>query len=294
MAIIVQCIRCGRDMKQYPSAKKVYCSKICQNEDYKTRFSGDNNPNFKGRRITCKVCSKEISGSKKVKRRPSGKMPEYCSKKCRGIDMRGDGNPFFGRIHSEETKTHLSAVWVKDRHINNPHKYTTEERILIGERVKKRWSLYNEEQQEAVRKQLLKATQMQQFMNGPTKIEKWLYSALTELEIPFYPQSEIDRFVADVLAFGNVVIETFGDYWHGNRNIFTDPDARQRRQIGIDTFRRRKLRELGYKVIWIWEDDIKSHPEKVMNQLRELKILHTLRPIGVCMAGGDEFDPYKD
>ena len=25
-----------------------------------------------------------------------------------------------------------------------------------------------------------------------------------------------------------------------------------------------------------------------------LKILHTLRPIGVCMAGGDEFDPYKD
>ena len=25
-----------------------------------------------------------------------------------------------------------------------------------------------------------------------------------------------------------------------------------------------------------------------------IKILHTLRPIGVCMAGGDEFDPYKD
>lgn len=25
-----------------------------------------------------------------------------------------------------------------------------------------------------------------------------------------------------------------------------------------------------------------------------LKVLHTLRPIGVCMAGADEFDPYKD
>jgi tRNA-splicing ligase RtcB len=24
------------------------------------------------------------------------------------------------------------------------------------------------------------------------------------------------------------------------------------------------------------------------------KILHTLKPIGVCMAGADEFDPYKD
>jgi tRNA-splicing ligase RtcB len=25
-----------------------------------------------------------------------------------------------------------------------------------------------------------------------------------------------------------------------------------------------------------------------------LKVLYTLRPVGVCMAGGDEFDPYKD
>ena len=25
-----------------------------------------------------------------------------------------------------------------------------------------------------------------------------------------------------------------------------------------------------------------------------LKVLHTLRPVGVCMAGADEFDPYKD
>jgi tRNA-splicing ligase RtcB len=25
-----------------------------------------------------------------------------------------------------------------------------------------------------------------------------------------------------------------------------------------------------------------------------IEVLHTLKPIGVCMAGADEFDPYKD
>ncbi|MNC79816.1 hypothetical protein D3C75_1324030 [compost metagenome] len=25
-----------------------------------------------------------------------------------------------------------------------------------------------------------------------------------------------------------------------------------------------------------------------------VSVLHTLKPIGVCMAGADEFDPYKD
>lgn len=25
-----------------------------------------------------------------------------------------------------------------------------------------------------------------------------------------------------------------------------------------------------------------------------IEVLHVLKPIGVCMAGADEFDPYKD
>jgi tRNA-splicing ligase RtcB len=35
--------------------------------------------------------------------------------------------------------------------------------------------------------------------------------------------------------------------------------------------------------------------EKILEYHKDtIKILHTLRPIGVCMADGREFDPYKD
>ena len=35
--------------------------------------------------------------------------------------------------------------------------------------------------------------------------------------------------------------------------------------------------------------------EQVLDAHKDtLDVLHVLKPIGVCMAGADEFDPYKD
>jgi len=41
----------------------------------------------------------------------------------------------------------------------------------------------------------------------------------------------------------------------------------------------------------------KPHPNRRANldaQAETIEIMHVLKPIGVCMAGADEFDPYKD
>jgi tRNA-splicing ligase RtcB (3'-phosphate/5'-hydroxy nucleic acid ligase) len=35
-------------------------------------------------------------------------------------------------------------------------------------------------------------------------------------------------------------------------------------------------------------------PEVLAQHAGTLRILHTLKPLGVAMAGEDEFDPYKD
>ena len=35
-------------------------------------------------------------------------------------------------------------------------------------------------------------------------------------------------------------------------------------------------------------------PEVLHRHRASVKVLHTLSPIGVAMAGADEFDPYKD
>ena len=35
-------------------------------------------------------------------------------------------------------------------------------------------------------------------------------------------------------------------------------------------------------------------PEVLTAHAGSIRVLHTLRPLGVAMAGDDEFDPYKD
>lgn len=49
------CAKCGEPVTRYPSqflGTLVYCSKICQNADIARRFSGVNNRNWKGGRVT--------------------------------------------------------------------------------------------------------------------------------------------------------------------------------------------------------------------------------------------------
>jgi tRNA-splicing ligase RtcB len=41
-------------------------------------------------------------------------------------------------------------------------------------------------------------------------------------------------------------------------------------------------------------DCYKRLPEVLAEHRKSIRILHTLTPVGVAMAGADEFDPYKD
>ena len=38
----------------------------------------------------------------------------------------------------------------------------------------------------------------------------------------------------------------------------------------------------------------KRLPEVLEHHRETIKVLHTLMPVGVAMAGADEFDPYRD
>ena len=79
------CLICGKSIFVKPShidKEGKYCSKECRNSDYKHRFKGKNNPNYKGALKTCPVCGKEyINYNKKNK---------HCSIKCSRIAKWGD------------------------------------------------------------------------------------------------------------------------------------------------------------------------------------------------------------
>jgi len=57
-----------------------------------------------------------------------------------------------------------------------------------------------------------------------------------------------------------IIIEADGDYWHGNINHFRNKilTDKQKEQIKIDFLRTQQLTEKGFKVVRLWESDIKN------------------------------------
>jgi very-short-patch-repair endonuclease len=75
-------------------------------------------------------------------------------------------------------------------------------------------------------------------------------------------------FCVDAFVPGKgVVIQFDGDYWHANPVLFPNPDARQRRRIPLDKSQDAYMRACGYKVLRLWEGDIRNQRELVIGAL---------------------------
>jgi G:T-mismatch repair DNA endonuclease (very short patch repair protein) len=63
----------------------------------------------------------------------------------------------------------------------------------------------------------------------------------------------------------NIIIETHGDYWHANPNIYSDLDStkknlndQQRYKVILDNEKLIYLKERNYEIIYLWETEIKN------------------------------------
>lgn len=96
-----------------------------------------------------------------------------------------------------------------------------------------------------------------------TSIEIKIQNFLKQLYIEFFTHQHMhiehgyqcDIFIPNL----NTIIECDGDYWHGNRELFSEDKLSKRilNQRKLDNIRTRELIEKGYKVIRLWEKDIK-------------------------------------
>lgn len=85
------------------------------------------------------------------------------------------------------------------------------------------------------------------------------------------------RYIADIVK-GNNIIEFYGDYWHGNPEIFDETklmnsDINGKSSIPKiwerDKLRTIKLNELGYKVLIIWEYDWNNNKEECIEKIKK-------------------------
>ena len=149
---------------------------------------------------------------------------------------------------TEEHKKHLSLSHKGKRPwmLGKKHNEETKRKISVAKKGEKR-PLFTEEHKRKIRENRAK----QIFPVRDTTIEVKIQTYLSILKIPFYTHNYIripHSFQCDILIPSyNLVIECDGDYWH----CFP---------IGgkFDKIRTQELIEHGFRVLRLWERDIKQ------------------------------------
>jgi hypothetical protein len=218
--------------------EKYYVTRKCPkcNKDIKT-FSKD-------KIIACRNYFNRLNGTSLCK---------PCSLKLQV----GEGNPFFGKKHTKETKKKISDNRKgKAKGIKNAMS-KKENRDKIGKKLKERIKL------NPIKYNVVSKTELR----------------ILNLIKNYYPDVigsyHVDRYICDIFIPSlNLIIELFGDYWHCNPNRYseeyyhtikkkTSKEIWEQDEIRVDI-----IKNYGYNLEVIWEYDSKN-PDNIKNILKK-------------------------
>jgi G:T-mismatch repair DNA endonuclease (very short patch repair protein) len=166
---------------------------------------------------------------------------------CMGKNNIGEGNPFFGKKHSNKSKKKISES-------------------RRGKAIGDKNGMFKKENRDKIGNKLIERI----------KINPIKYSKVSKLELSLlkmvskqYPDAigsyNVDRYICDIFIPSlNLIIEFNGDYWHCNPNKY-DKDyyhiIKQKKSKDIweeDRIRVDNIKKNGYNLEVIWECDLKT------------------------------------
>lgn len=227
-------------------------------------YPGKRNPNWKGGKTIkfCKNCSKKLSRNNK-------------SGFCRSCSKLGHKNGFYGKQHSESTRTQMCITNKK----RDPKTYKGGKVPfdVLSAAMKKRWRDADSVMREKLVGQFIKAGQKFNKKSSNTNIEKFVAKILNKYRLKYIQNCPIGIKNVDFLINNYFIIECYGDYWHCNPEKYiqeyynkslkmTTAEKHKKDKIRIEL-----LESKGYKVLILWENDIKTKIE-----ITTQKILHFL------------------
>ena len=166
---------------------------------------------------------------------------------CMGKNNIGEGNPFFGKRHSNKSKKKISE---------------SRKCKAIGDKN----CMFKKENRDKIGNKLIERIKINPIKYG--KVSK-LELSLLKMVSKQYPDAigsyNVDRYICDIFIPSlNLIIEFNGDYWHCNPNKY-DKDyyhiIKQKKSKDIweeDQIRVDNIKKNGYNLEVIWECDLKT------------------------------------
>lgn len=101
--------------------------------------------------------------------------------------------------------------------------------------------------------------------------EREFKKILKELKIEFEVQKIVGSKIFDFYIPGkNLLIETDGDYWHGNKEKFSSLNGLQEKAIRNDIFKDSLAKGLGFGIERVWESDLKDNCKEVKARFKKI------------------------
>jgi len=211
---------------------------------------------------------------------------------CSSCCKKGKRNPFYNKKHSNETISKIKIttsskskeLWKNKEYrnkvingISKPRKISFKKEQ--SERITK-WYKDNPKQREIRSKSMKKSWDNGCIIPNPSSINR----SKGEIKLFEYLSRKLSAkveekrtifvdekwFLPDIIINDNIIVEYFGDYWHGNPKLYKRNDLIAHKVLAKDVWKRDKNREEilkknGYNIIVVWSSDNYKESDLIEN-----------------------------
>jgi len=228
---------------------------------------GKKNPNYG------KIFSEEERRNLSIRRK--GKMHSEETKRKMSQDRTGKKNAFYGKRHSEESKKKMREKVISEEQRKRHSKLMKGRRL--SEETKKKISEWGNRPENVQKNRERRAKLI--IPRKDSKPELLVQSILKKHEISFKKHRNFklsDSYhQADIVIEPNHIIEVFGDYWHYNPKQYDGESMKKvrRKEVKVkevwkyDKYVIDGMKKQGYKVLVVWESELKNELEKTTEKI---------------------------
>lgn len=265
-------------IKMLPISKKEVLKILNDNNLIKKRNNDYSDYTFKNGKwyhyYICNECENKIEcyAQEKYLLHRNIKNKKTC-KKCSLEKQKGEGNPFYGKKHSNETikKIREKTIGIK----RSDHMQRSEYKKMISDMKKELWSSGKMEET----RQKLSNMMIEKHRKGElksfniSKAEKEIVEKLKIEGVECIHSYRVDSKIFDIYIPNlNLLVEYNGDYWHCNPEKYSENYFNHKKNMyakEIWEYDKNKLHlaeKNNYNCVVIWEKDYKKNPE-IINEI---------------------------